>query len=120
MAHWRARDGRILIRDSNDEWHWVTPAHTKRSMHRLLTLIVAIVTALFLTAALLLAYAKADGLPQYGVSCADIVMMAAKFKLHNTLLGRTRAKIIAGTLGVYLSEADIEAAASCLPTKGKR
>ena len=118
MTHWRARDGRILIRDANDEWHWVTPMHTRRSEHRLLCLIACLVLTLFFFAAVLLIFSrqsKADGLPQYGVNCADIVLMQHRFGIKNTLKGRVQARAIAATLGIWLSDEEIEEAARCMP-----
>lgn len=121
MTHWRhhrARDGMIYIQDARGYWHWVTPAHTRRSMHRLACVIVGTVSTLMLAAALLLGFGcarvhAADRLP-FGLTCLQIIEYSRAFPLPNTRAGRDQAKSIARTFGVTITEAQLDEAARCL------
>ncbi len=76
---------------------------------RIMMITVAMIFALFVGVAV----AKADELPQ-GITCADVVRYAGDLKIPDTKWGRAQARIIAATLGFYLTNAQIDAARRCL------
>lgn len=57
--------------------------------------------------------AHAEGLPG-GITCAQVVQYAGDLNIPDTRWGRARARIIAATFGLYLTTAQLNAAASCL------
>lgn len=59
-------------------------------------------------------YSRADSRLPGGVTCEMIVRYAADLGIPNTRWGRAQAKIIAATLGIYVTDAQLAAAAECL------
>lgn len=115
MTHWRARAGQILVRDECDQWHWVTPMTTRRTEHRFLLLVVAIVMALLLSSIALLLWsarpARAVDMPP-GFTCRQAQAIAMQIGA-NMRWDRERTRVIASTYGVDLTEAQLDALERC-------
>lgn len=52
------------------------------------------------------------------ITCDQVVHYAGEFSIPNTKAGRARAKIIAAALGFWLTDAELDAAARCLASRG--
>jgi len=113
--HWRARAGQILIRDGNDEWHWVTPA-SKKSADRFTRVVAAITVALLLAALLLAVFAasrpvRAAELPP-GMTCKYIREIAVSIGA-SLQWDRERTRAIAASYGMVLTEPQLDALRKC-------
>ena len=104
----------IYIQDSRGEWHWVTPAHTRRGMHRLLTIVVATCIALFGAALILLLsarYARSAEMPK-GWTCSQVRQIAIAVGGSLTW-DRERTIAIAASYGVVLTEEQLRTLERC-------
>lgn len=79
----------------------------------ILFLIMVVLVILFVLVSTRYSHAADSRLPG-GVTCEMIVRYAADLGIPNTRWGRTQAKIIAATLGIYVTDAQLAAAAECL------
>ena len=59
-------------------------------------------------------YARADSNLPGGVTCEQVVQYASSLGIPNTWRGRAQARIIAATFGIYVTNAQLSAAAQCL------
>ena len=73
------------------------------------------IAALFIGFGLMLitSRAHAQDLPD-GITCAQVVRYAATLDIPNTRWGRAQARVIAATFGIYVTGAQLDAAARCL------
>ena len=113
--HWRARAGQILIRDENDEWHWVTPA-SKSSADRFARAVAAVTITLLVVALLLFLYAasrpaRGAELPP-GMTCKYIRDIAVSIGA-SLQWDRERARAIAASYGMVLTEPQLDALRKC-------
>ena len=102
----------IYIQDSRGEWHWVTPAHTRRSMHRLATLIAFVVSSLIGAAAVLLAYGAHGAEMPRGWTCERVRQVAIAVGGSLTW-DRDRTIAIAASYGVVLTEEQLRTLEKC-------
>lgn len=81
-------------------------------MPRVVSLMLAVLMLVLVSARC----ARADTALPGGITCEQVVRYAGELNIPNTWRGRVQAKIIAATFGIYLTNAQLEAAALCLKT----
>lgn len=98
-------------------WSWIDVSdHVKheRVLRKFSLGVAAVVIVMLLSAFVLCLYARADERLPGGVTCEQIVRYASMLGIPNTHHGRAQAKSIANTLGLVVTDSQLDAAAECL------
>jgi hypothetical protein len=117
---YRSHDGEILVRDADGVWQWRSKKEIKTQEQYFIVVWLG-TTGVLVFAALVLLFvligsraARADEQLPFGITCEQVVRYAADLKIPNTWSGRAQARIIALTFGIYLTDAQLNAAARCI------